>query len=356
MDSDLKKTEFDGKDFIRLANNFYNGINYPADYNRIIIDSQLSNYISQNVNTTKKYKVAMVFICLNPLYWEYAKSMVESARALLLPGHNTDFLFWTDIPEDPKEIGSKVVEAFSQRGVNIQDPQIITNLNTLINGVIDLRKQKDIKIFPTESIEWPFPTLLRYHLFLQQEELLKEYDYIFYCDVDMRFVNVVGDEILGDGLTAAQHPMYALSSQYWPPYEPNPQSACYIPRPGKIINDKGKPRFMPLYYAGGFQGGKSDMWIQAMKEMKRMIDHDLDMNYVPIWNDESAWQEYLFKNEPSIVLTPSYIYPDSLIKEYYEPLWGCTYVPKLMTLTKWFSTSKEGGDHLKKLLSSNRLK
>lgn len=352
MDSNIKK-ELDGKDFLRLTNNFYNVSNYPADYNRMGVDSQLFNYIAHHQDDIKKkFKVAMVFICLNPLYWEFAKHMVDSARALFLPGHNTDFLFWTDIPEDPKEVSEKVISAFMGRGVPVQDPAVQVNLQNLINGVVDLRKQKDIKVFPTEPIEWPFPTLLRYNLFLQQEELLKEYDYIFYCDIDMRFVNVVGDEILGEGLTSAQHPMYALRKEWYPPYEPNKESEAYIPRPGKIVSENGKPRFMPLYYAGGFQGGKSDDWITAMKEMKRMVDKDLDKNYIPIWNDESVWNKYLFKNPPAVVLNPSYIYPDSLIKEYYEPIWGCSYIPKLMTLTKWFSTSKEGGEHVAKMINS----
>lgn len=351
MAQNLKK-ELDGKDFVRLTNNFYSSINYPADYTRIGVDSQLFNYIAQhNDEAQKKYKVAMVFICLNPLYWEFAKHMVDGARALFLPGHNTDFLFWTDIPEKPEEIGQKMAQAFVDRGVNLQDPQMAVNFQNVVNGVIDLRKQKDIKVFPTEPIEWPFPTLLRYNLFLQQEELLKEYDYIFYCDIDMKFVSVVGDEILGEGLTAAQHPMYATRKEWYPPYEPNPESEAYIPRPGKVLIENGKPRFIPLYYAGGFQGGKSADWIKAMKKMAKMIDKDMSKNYIPIWNDESIWNKYLFENQPAVVLNPSYIYPDSLIKEYYEPIWGCSYMPKLMTLTKWFSTSVEGGQHVAKMIN-----
>lgn len=342
------------KEFIRLANNFYGTMGYDIDYQRIATDSQLLNYIVEHRSEVKKkYKVALVFICLNPLYWEYAKMMVDGARKFFLPGHDTDFLFWTDIPENSDEVKQKMTQAFTERGVIMDNPTNAKNFAEIVNGVIELRDQKDIQIFPTEPIEWPMPTLLRYNLFLQQEEKLKEYDYIFYCDIDMRFVNVVGDEILGEGLTSAQHPMYALKKEYWPPYEPNPDSKAYIPRPGKIITENGRPRFMPLYYAGGFQGGKTSLWIEAMKEMRKMIDDDLMNNYIPVWNDESIWNAYLFKNPSLIVLTPSYIYPDSLIKEYYEPLWGCSYVPKLITLTKWFSLSKEGGDHIQKMIAQN---
>lgn len=355
MEENTNKQELNSQDFTRLANNFYNATNYPTDFNRIITDSHLLNYIASHKHEVeKKYKVAFVFICLNPLYWEYASEMVKGARQYFLPGHKTDFLFWTDIPEGRDEISQRIMGAFQERGVDFKNEYNTSNIQNTINNIVALRSQSDIHLFPTEAIEWPYPTLLRYSLFLQQEKKLREYDYVFYCDIDMKFVNVVGDEILGSALTSAQHPMYALRKEYWPPYEPNKASEAYIPRPGKVIIENGKPRFMPLYYAGGFQGGKTKEWIKAMKKMKKMVDKDLINNYIPIWNDESIWNAYLFKNEPSVVLTPSYIYPDSLIKEYYEPLWGCSYLPKLITLTKWFSMTPGGGEHLQKMLAETK--
>ncbi len=367
MDENLK-TELSGPDFVRLANNFYTGVNYPTDYNRIALDSQLSNYIaSHRSDVDKKYKVAFTFICLNPLYWQFAAEMVKGARQFFLPGHDTDFFFWTDIPETKEEIIEGYKKGLKSIGVDIdaagidlmtgpigiENKNMILDTPSIINGIANLRNQKDIHLIPTEPIEWPYPTLLRYNLFLQQEEKLKEYDYIFYCDIDMKFVNVVGDEILGNGLTGAQHPMYALRKEYIAPYEPNPESQAYIHRPGQVTMDNtGKPRFMPLYYGGGFQGGKSDEWIKAMKEMRTMTDKDMIKNYIPIWNDESIWNRYLFDNPASITLTPSYIYPDSLIDEYYTKVWGCNYVPRLITITKWFTLSKQGGSNVAEITKS----
>lgn len=210
---------------------------------------------------------------------------------------------------------------------------------------------KGVNIIDTGSVPWPTPTLMRYHLFLNQEEKLKEYDYIFYLDADMRVVAKISDEILGDGLTAAEHPMYSLRKEYIPPYEPNPESTAYINRPGSIVVDEtGKKRFKPYYYAGGFQGGRSEVFIEAMKEMKRNIDIDFNNNYIAVWNDESHWNKYLSEHIPSIVLSPAYIYPDSLIKEYYEPLWGRSYEPKIITLTKPFSLSSQGAEEINKFI------
>lgn len=258
------------------------------------------------------YKIALINITLNEKYWQYLPPMVESARKFFLKNHQVDIITWSDMPT---------------------------------------HSMSNIKVIPTEPFEWPLPTLYRYHLFLKEEELLKEYDFVFYIDTDMEFVSPVGDEILGDGLTGAQHPMYALSKEYIPPYEPNPNSAAYIPRLGRITQSGKSKRFEPLYFAGGFQGGRADKWIEAMKVMKVMIDTDFSKNYIPIWNDESVWNKYLFINPPSTVLSPSYVYPDSLNKAYYQKIWMRNYVPKIITITKPFTTSKEGGEYVKQILN-----
>lgn len=343
------------EEFARIANNFYASKGIESSIDRIGLDSELVNYVSKHQqDLQKKYKVAFVFICLNALYWEYAPAMIRGAKQFFLPGHETDFFFWTDIPEDGWEIHKSIFAGFqgalANKGIQAIDERSFNRINTVTDEVIALRKRKDVHIVPTASMEWPYPTLLRYNLFLQEEEKLKDYDYIFYCDVDMEFKGIVGDEILSEGITAALHPMYALRKEYWPPYEPNEQSASYIKRPGKLIEENGKPRFMPMYFAGGFQGGKSAAFIEVMKRAKGLIDSDLAKGYIPIWNDETVFNRCMFDTPPDVVLSPSFIYPDSLINEYYVPLWGQNYPPKLMTLTKWFSTSKEGGAAVAKML------
>lgn len=260
-----------------------------------------------------KYRIAVVCICLNEKYWEFLPPMIESARKFFLKGHDVDFITWTDMPTDTKI---------------------------------------DAKIIPTEPFQWPLPTLHRYALFLREEELLSTYDYIFYVDADMLFVSPVKDEVIGD-LVAAEHPMYSIRQNFVPPYEPNEKSTAFIPRPGVVIDNNGKKRFKQYYYAGGFQGGRSDVFIKAMKEMKKQIDEDFSKNnYIAIWNDESHWNKYCFNNHPDVVLSPSYIYPDSLIKGYYMKLWGRNYIPKLMTITKKFTMSKEGGKNISQTLNT----
>ncbi len=273
----------------------------------------------ENTQITTRKKIGILCICLNENYWSFAKEMLWGVNTFFLKHHllrdkySTEILLWSDMPIESFPLG---------------------------------------KVFPTEPVEWPLPTLLRYNLFLQQEEYLKEnFDYLFYIDVDMRITDWIGEEILGEGLTAAQHPMYALKQNLIPPYEPNPQSTAYIPLPGRFIEENGNRRFEPLYYAGGFQGGKTEDFIKAMKVMRERIDKDFNNNYIARWNDESHWNRYLYEVSPAVVLNPSYIYPDSLVAEYYvKKVWGRNYSPKIMTLTKPFTTTSEGGEAVRKLI------
>lgn len=314
----------------------------------------------------QKTKVAIVAITLNAPYWQYANEVLQGVNRFFLKHpsirdkYQTDIFLWSDIPENSNKISMDFAVSLAQRNevqtsaigegqfnfIATEEQQ--KEFGKVIQGIIDVRKN-GVTIFPTEPMDWPMPTLMRYHLFLQQEEILSQFDYIFYIDVDMQITDWVGEEVLGD-LTAAQHPMYALRDSYYPPYEPNPDSKAYIKLPGKLSVEKKE--FKQYYYAGGFQGGKSESFIKAMKVMRKNIDDDFSRNYIARWNDESHWNKYLSDNPPEVVLNPGYIYPDSLISQYYVKLWGRNYSPKIMTLTKKFTTSAEGGAATAKLLET----
>ncbi len=308
----------------------------------------------------QKKKVALLFISINLHYWPYLKQVIEDCRKNFLPQHQVDYFVWSDMPEKDSEDYNKLLSSqLTQEQLDriLKETQTRPNnqwwgRETIKDTIDFLSSQKNITITPTEPAPWPTPTLMRYHLFLQQEEALKDYDYVFYLDADMRVVAKISDEILGNGLTAAEHPMYSLRPQYVPPYEPNKDSTAYIKRPGRIIDENGQPRFKPYYWAGGFQGGVAKHFIEAMQTMKKNIDIDFDHNYTAIWNDESHWNKYLadYWEGDLITLSPSYIYPDSLIKEYYEPVWGKAYEPKIITLTKPFSLSKQAGDEINQFI------
>ncbi len=312
-----------------------------------------------DIEFAKRKKIGLLFVCINPRYWPYLKQVIEDCRKNFLPQHNVEYLVWSDIPltdtpEFLKGVNTLLTEEQLQQAVirGERPGDQWWGKETIRDTVDFFRNQNDIHVFETDKIDWPAPTLMRYHLFLQQEDKLKDYEYLFYLDADMRVVEKISDEVIGEGLTAAEHPMYSLAPRYIPPYEPNPESSAYIHRLGQVVDDGGKPRFKPYYVAGGFQGGKTKLFIEAMQVMKENIDTDFNKNYVAIWNDESHWNKYLwdYYKGPLLVLSPSYIHPDSLINEYYKPLWGQDYPPKIITITKPFSLSKQAGSELNKLL------
>lgn len=336
----------------QLAHNFLQqtrGGNYTVDEL-----NQLNQYLQFVLDAKnrdiKRQKVGLMFVCINPNYWQYIHQVVQDAKTFFLPGHDVEIMVWSDVPKSKSKEAKAMIDAAPAYAELENDPERDKKISKeYLEYQINAISALDVTVFPVESAPWPYPTLMRYHFFLQQEEYLKKFDHIFYLDLDMRIVNVVGDEILGDGLTMAQHPMYALRQEFWYPYEPNPDSSAYIRTPGRIINNDGKPMFQPLYAAGGVQGGTTDTFIEAMKEMKKTTDADFSRNYVARWNDESHWNRYLYDHPPAVVLNPSYVYPDSMVNEYYVKLWGRNYPPKIITLTKPFTVSKEGGDAAKRM-------
>lgn len=333
----------------------------PISENKYIKNIEIND---RNIDIVfrKKKKIALLFISINDPYWPYLKQVIEDCRQNFLPHHKVDYFVWSDIPEkNSPEYDAKLASLLPEEELkqvvattNVRPNNQFFSRETIQQSMDFLRDQENITITPVEPIQWPIPTLMRYHLFLQQEEKLKEYDYIFYLDADMRVVAKISDEILGNGLTAAPHPGYVLASRYIPPYEPNKDSTAYIHRLGQIaLDEKGVERFLPFYAAGGFQGGKSKKFLEAMKVMKKNIDTDFNKNYTAIWNDESHWNKFLWNYKGKITfLDVSYIYPDSLIKEYYEPMWGRKVEPKIVTLTKPFSVSKQGAEQLNEFVGA----
>jgi len=260
---------------------------------------------SLDVQFEDRKKIAILFICLNEHYWPYIKNVIEDCKKNFLPQHSVDYFIWTDIPKDDtpeytermsKLISKSQFDEAMKQGIRPPYNEVQWWPKETIEEAVDfVRNTPGVNIVETEPVAWPAPTLMRYHLFLNEEEKLKEYEYIFYMDADMRVVDKISDEILGPALTVAPHPGYAVSPKMVPPYEPDRDSTAYIHRLHQILPENGKARLMPFYAAGGFQGGTSKSFLKAMHIMKANIDKDFNNNYVAIWNDESHWNKYLWE-------------------------------------------------------------
>jgi hypothetical protein len=165
---------------------------------------------------------------------------------------------------------------------------------------------------PIEHKPFPYATLLRYRHFDQNKDFLKENDYLFYSDVDMRFVSEVGREILGD-LTVVQHPGFYNGG--WGSNNVDKKSLAFLP-----INKRTG------YYAGGFQGGKTKSYLDACNVLHARINDDLSRDIMAEWHDESHWNWYMKIEARNFrVLDPSYCYPES---------WSLPFEKKLLALDK----------------------
>ncbi len=175
----------------------------------------------------------------------------------------------------------------------------------------DLPSTSNITYIHQNRLGWPYDTMMRYHVYLASQNLLETQDYLFACDADMLFVGEVGDEILGKRV-ATIHPGYFSGRRGT--YETNPKSLAYI------SNQEGEH-----YFAGGFYGGEAQEVLTIAKTNAAHIDNDLMHNFIAVWHDESHWNRYCIDHKPTIILNPSYCYPEG---------WSIPYTPKLVALNK----------------------
>lgn len=176
----------------------------------------------------------------------------------------------------------------------------------------------NVRVSHIQHEPWPIPTLKRYNYFAKEKDFILQHDYCFYFDVDMRIDSIVGNEVLSD-LVVTKHFYKIRENVDQFSYERNPNSLSYIPF------GQGKS-----YYAGGFNGGKTEKFIEMSEVIANNVNKDLENSIIAIWHDESHMNRYMIDNPPSLELSPEYCYP--------EPELGIAkklnYNPKIIALLK----------------------
>jgi histo-blood group ABO system transferase len=149
------------------------------------------------------------------------------------------------------------------------------------------------------------------------KDILSQYQQVFYCDADMKFVAPVsGDEIFSNGITATLHPGY-IGRRGDP--ELHPESTAYCPD-------------IQRYFCGGFNGGTTVSFLTMAEKIADNIAIDDGKGVQAKWVDESHMNRYLHENPPAKILSPSFCYPEG-----YAGGWGWEpkeYTPKLIALWK----------------------
>lgn len=168
-----------------------------------------------------------------------------------------------------------------------------------------------IDLIHTPHKPFPYSTLYRYKYFTQAAEKI-DCDSLFYSDVDMKFVGEVGREILGD-IVCVQHPGFYKGG--WGSEGCSKMSLAYLP-----------PEMRNGYKAGGFQGGKTDRYLEASEVIASRIKLDEEIGVMAQWHDETHWNWFLQMKAKNIkVLDPSYCYPES---------WSLPFRKRLLALDK----------------------
>ncbi len=181
---------------------------------------------------------------------------------------------------------------------------------------------KRVNVIQVQIPPYKFPqaTLYRYKIFDEHKDLLKSMDQLFYLDVDMAIVSEVGEEILGEGLTATVHPGFYNGGWGSPNVDSNSKAFVGL-------------SFRKKYHAGGFQGGETKSYLQAVKELSNNIKEDELSGIIAEWHDESHWNKYLMlRTEDFISLNPSYCMVEDVVR---RKLWGIDHLePKILALNK----------------------
>lgn len=203
-------------------------------------------------------KIAILYICTGR-YAQFFDGFYESAEKFLLSGMEKRYFVFTDQEQ----------------------------LTTAENVELLIRPCRG---FPEDS-------LFRFDRFLEIKDKLKDYDYTFFFNANMRFVAPVGEELLEERLTAVLHPGYYDKPAWRYPYERNKQSKAYIPAHEGNYN----------YYMGSLNGGRTADYLALAETCSRHIHEDWDKGIVACYHDESHLNHYLREHNCK-PLSPAYAY------------------------------------------------
>lgn len=192
------------------------------------------------------------------------------------------------------------------------------------DGKIDIFNKRVHKI-RQKKLGWPYDTLLRFRMFNTIKNELQNFDYIFFLNANIQFVESVDESILPtkqEKLLAVQHPGFYNKGRAEYTYETNPLSTAFI------NTYEGND-----YYMGGFNGGVSTEYIKLIEILNASIDEDLKKGIIAVWHDESHLNKYLLNFKNLKVLDQSYGFPED---------WDLPFKPKIIILNK----DKVGGHEL----------
>jgi hypothetical protein len=211
-------------------------------------------------------KIGILYICTGK-YSVFWKDFYETAEENFLPATEKHYYVFTD------------------------DDQLI------------YKDRGNVHTWHQEKQEWPYPTLLRFHMFDRAKAELLMMDYIFFFNANMKFVtsispeDILPDNKTDDGLVVVLHSGYYRAPKNKLPYERNQKrSLAYL--------ENGEH-----YFQGCLNGGNREAYLKMIEHLKTNIQKDLDQDIIAVWHDESHLNKYMSDKHPRI-LPPAFSYPE----------------------------------------------
>ncbi len=170
--------------------------------------------------------------------------------------------------------------------------------------------------------KYPEVTLLRFSFFNQENDKLKEMDYLFYMDADVAIVNTVWKEILNP-LTVVHHCGFYRNGGWGSP-NVDTNSTAYFDE-----------EYRKEYVMGGFNGGEAEYFLYMSEILARNIEEDERKGVRAEWFDESHLNYFistLADRSKVKVLSPSYCLVE---QKTLRAAWGISELePKIIALSK----------------------
>lgn len=180
----------------------------------------------------------------------------------------------------------------------------------------------EIELFRIPPYKFPEATLYRYKTFSKHADELKKCSHLYYLDADSAIVDVVGTEILVDGLMAVRHAGFWANDGWGS--EGNPEnSTSWFPAEQR-----------KHYYCGGTQGGLAEHYLEACRVLAERIEEDERNGVIAIHNDETHWNKWCSVDRPELVheFDSGYCLVEQI---YLRDNWGLSSLrPRILALSK----------------------
>jgi len=154
---------------------------------------------------------------------------------------------------------------------------------------------QNVTLIYQEDLGWPCNTMFRFMFFLRVKEQLKGFDYIYFCNANTRFKEVITpEEIIPDNRGDEGLLMLTWQAPDGDPetfgFERRKESAACVPLGTK------QP-----YYQGTLNGGTAEAFIGLLEGCHEIIMTDFKNGIVPSAHDESALNKYMIGRSCKLV-------------------------------------------------------